>query len=195
MNPEAMLEIITERLTCSDLNSFQTDFLLSIQRQLQVGKTLSDNQLTVLTKVIDQTAPVNFERWTLTEAEKIDLEIISNLTRSYSSYYLDNYNSVLKNALEHIRIIKLKLESNQKILIYEKKYFNTAMNHLKSRINKIKNPKFKKGDLCLFREKICVVIESVFVNKTGDLVCVVDFGGQHSEVLINNLKKIPQRRK
>lgn len=194
MDREEMLETIEGRLSHRDLSPFQVDFLSSIQRQLLAGKTLSESQLSLLDKVLVQTEPGNLEVWELSEEEKHDIEVILKLSAGYSSYYLSNYKIALKNALEHLHTVMAHSATGQRVLSYERKYYSTAMSHLKSKMLKLKNPKVKQGDLCFYRDTVCVVITPAAVNSKGAIVCTVDLGGQQFEVDIDSLRKRTTKR-
>lgn len=194
MDREEMLKTIEERLLCRDLSPFQVDFLSSIQHQLHAGKTLSERQISLLDKVLFQSEPENLKAWDLTEEEKHDIEVILKLSAGYSSYYLSNYKIALKNSLEHLHTVMAHSATGQRVLSYEKKHYNTAMSHLKSKMLKLKNPKVKQGDLCFYRDAVCVVITPAAVNSKGMIVCTIDLGGQQFEVDIDSLRKRTTKR-
>lgn len=189
-----LVRIVEDRLELSELNTFQTNFLSSMRAQLAAGKILSEKQITTLDKIIDQTKPDNFTQWSPTEEEISDIDLMIKLSASYSSYYLNNYNISLRNALQHLDEIRSKIRDGRKVVAYERKYFEKALHYLSAKMKKLKSPSAVQGDLCFHKNDPCVVLTPAFVNSRGEIVCLIDAGGNQTEARVDDLKKRHSRR-
>lgn len=134
---------------------------------------------------------LNDEVWDPTEEDVLNIKILMSLGKSYNDYYLYKYGRDLAEMLMHLDMTVKKMQNKLPLIMQDKKNYLAIKERMKAKLNLLKNPQFKPGDLAaLYRFNVlCVVVSEPYVKETtGKIVCQALYDGSVGEVEINLLR-------
>lgn len=193
-NGKELREKIEKKLTLDFLTPFQKEFLESILWRLSKEWDLTEKQSNLLQKIFVELDDLetNGYVWDPTDTEKLKIDMVLTLAKSYSSYYLCNHNPSLKRALASLLETHLKISTGARVLLTEKRDLDKACEMMKSKLEQIEKPKFLVGDLVFVqpgKDILGVIIAGPNVSKSGNIFYVVDLCGTHVNSSPPTIKK------
>lgn len=152
----------------------QNEILESILSQAKSGKSLSEKQIALASKIAEEVLESSRQGfWILNEEEKKNIETFLKLSKRYSNYYLTGHGHYLGSNLSCIeRNVLPKMISGEKIPFKYKKSYEIVLHKMKTHMKDINNPKFKSGDAVFHGngQRIGLIISGPVIDKDGAIV-------------------------